>query len=133
MCCTVAAGLLPLIINDVAQRHSEVRLTTQESDPDHAALDLRHGHLALAFLLDYPDVPEPWLSGITFGPVGMDEVYLAAPTGWRSTGVWPVWQTSPTTTGCLLGQRTTTVARCARCARRVPASRHRAARGPRGR
>lgn len=85
--CTTAASLLPLIIKDLAKRHPEVRLITRETDPDDAALDLRHGHLDLAFLLDYPDTPEPWLSGITIIPVGMDEVYLGAPTGWFDQGV----------------------------------------------
>lgn len=84
--CTAAASLLPKIIKDLAERHSEVRLTTRETDPDDAAQDLRHGHLDLAFLLDYPDAPEPWRSDITFVPVGMDEVYLAAPTGWFDRG-----------------------------------------------
>lgn len=84
--CTAAAGLLPLIIKDVAAQHPEMRLTTRETDPDDAALDLRHGHLDLAFLLDYPDAPEPFLSGITTIPVGMDEVYLGAPAGWFDAG-----------------------------------------------
>ncbi len=84
--CTAAAGLLPLIIKDVAERHPEVRLTTRETDPDDAPLDLRHGHLDLAFLLDYPDAPEPWLAGVTSVPVGMDEVYLGAPSGWFDHG-----------------------------------------------
>lgn len=84
--CTAAAGLLPLIIKDLSVRHPEVRLTASETDPDEAALELRHGHLDLAFLLEYPDAAEPWLSGITRVPVGMDEVYLAAPTGWFDGG-----------------------------------------------
>ena len=84
--CTVAAGLLPRITEDLGTRHPEVRITTRETDPDDAPLDLRHGHLDLAFLLDYPDAPEPWMSGVAFAAVGMDEVHLAAPTGWFSRG-----------------------------------------------
>ncbi|GAB2766640.1 LysR family transcriptional regulator [Nocardioides salsibiostraticola] len=80
--CTVAASLMPRVIADLAARHPEVRLTTRETDPDDAPLDLRHGHLDLAFLLDYPDAPEPWMSGLTLVPAGMDEVHLAAPAGW---------------------------------------------------
>ncbi len=84
--CTAAAGLLPLIIKDLARRHPEVRLTTLETDPDVAAMELRHGHLDLAFLLDYPDASEPWLAGITVLAIGTDEVSLAAPTGWFEPG-----------------------------------------------
>ncbi len=79
--CTIAAGLVPLVIDDLASRHPEVRVHTIEADPDEAARDLRHGHLDLAFLLDYPDAPEPWTSGISFVPVGMDDTHLAAPAG----------------------------------------------------
>ncbi len=84
--CTAAAGLFPLIVKDMAQRHPEVALCTRETNPDDADLDLRHGHLDLAFLLDYPDAPEPFRTGITLVPVGMDEVYLAAPSGWFTSG-----------------------------------------------
>lgn len=80
--CTVAASLLPLISEDLAARHPEVRLTTRETDPDEAPRDLRHGHLDLAFLLEYPDAPEPWVSRLTFLGLGMDDTHLAAPTGW---------------------------------------------------
>ncbi len=80
--CTVAAAFTPRIIDDLASRHPEVRVVTRETDPDEAAVDLRHGHLDLAFLLDYPEAPEPWRAGIRFVPVGMDDVHLAAPSGW---------------------------------------------------
>ena len=76
--CTAAAAVLPPIITDLAQLHPEVRLSARETDPDTAALDLRHGHLDVAFLLDYPDAPEPWLTGITTVTIGADEVSLAA-------------------------------------------------------
>lgn len=84
--CTAAAGLFPMIVKDMSQRHPEVSLRVRETNPDDADLDLRHGHLDLAFLLDYPDAPEPWRAGITLVPVGMDKVYLAAPTGWFASG-----------------------------------------------
>lgn len=77
---TVAAGLIPGIVNDLALRHPQVRLRTCEIDPDEAGIELRHGHLDLAFLIDYPDASEPWASGITIVPVMRDELHLAAPT-----------------------------------------------------
>ena len=79
--CTVAAGLMPHIVKDLRTRHPEVRLTTRQIDPDEAAVALRHRHLDLAFLIDYPDAAEPWASGITVVTIGFDELYLAAPSG----------------------------------------------------
>lgn len=78
---TVAAGLIPGIVEDLARRHPEIRLRTREIDPDDAGIELRHGHLDLAFLVDYPDATEPWSPGITFVPATRDELRLAVPTG----------------------------------------------------
>ena len=78
---TVAAGLIPGIVKDLARRHPEIHVRTREIDPDDAAIELRHGHLDLAFLIDYPDATEPWGSGITIVPAVNDELHLAAPTG----------------------------------------------------
>lgn len=83
---TVAAGLIPRIAEDLALRHPEIRLRTREIDPDDAGIELRHGHLDLAFLIDYPDATEPWASGITIVPVVHDELHLAAPTGQFPSG-----------------------------------------------
>lgn len=79
--CTVAAGLVPLVVSDLAERHPQLHVKTRESDPDEATLQLRHGHLDLAFLIDYPDASEPWRSGIVIAPVGFDMLHLAAPQG----------------------------------------------------
>lgn len=78
---TVAAGLIPGIVDDLALRHPEVRLRTREIDPDDAGMELRHGHLDLAFLIDYPDATEPWAPGITIVPATHDELHLAVPPG----------------------------------------------------
>lgn len=84
--CTVAAGLLPGLIRDLAQRHPEVSVITREVDPDEAPHDLRHGHLDLAFMIDYPDAPEPWSSGVTVLSAGLDEMHLAVPSGGPVSG-----------------------------------------------
>lgn len=83
--CTVAARLVPAVINDLVVRHPQVHVKTRETDPDEATLELKHGHLDLAFLIDYPDASEPWRSGVIMKPVGYDMLQLAAPTG-RYTG-----------------------------------------------
>ncbi|HKJ12408.1 MAG TPA: LysR family transcriptional regulator [Ornithinimicrobium sp.] len=82
--CTMAAHLVPLIVEDLARRHPQVQVRTHEIDPDDAAGALRHGHLDLSFILEYPDAPEPWAPGLTFTPLGMDQLHLAAPAGWFS-------------------------------------------------
>ena len=78
---TVAAGLIPGILRDLALSHPEIRLRTREIDPDEAGYQLRHGHLDLAFLIDYPDATEPWSPGLTVAPVMRDQLHLAAPVG----------------------------------------------------
>ncbi len=78
---TVAAALIPPILDDLAVRQPEVRVRTREIDPDDAGIQLRHGHLDLAFLIDYPDVTEPWTPGLTIVPAMRDEMHLAVPTG----------------------------------------------------
>lgn len=79
--CTVAAGLVPFIVTDLAARHPQLHVVTRETDPDSAALDLRHGHLDLAFLIDYPEAAEPWRGGIALTSAGFDTLHLAAPSG----------------------------------------------------
>ncbi|MDL5159804.1 LysR family transcriptional regulator [Actinomycetospora termitidis] len=76
-----AAALLPVVIGDLAAHHPGITLESTESDPDRAVLDVRHGHLDLALLLDYPDAPESWSSGLSVVPLGQDRIHLAAPTG----------------------------------------------------
>ncbi len=83
---TVAAGLMPGIVQDLAVRHPEIHLRTREIDPDQAGIELRHGHLDLAFLIDYPDATEPWGPGITIVPAMYDVLHLAAPTGQFAPG-----------------------------------------------
>lgn len=78
---TVAAGLIPPILRDLATHYPQIQLSTRESDPEDALTDLRHGHLDLAFLVEYPDAPESWPTNLTVIPVGLDQFHLAAPAG----------------------------------------------------
>jgi DNA-binding transcriptional LysR family regulator len=77
---TVAAALVPTVLHDLAAEHPEIRLRTREVDPEDAVLDLRHGHLDLAFLLDYPQAAEPWSANLTLSPVGIDHLHVVAPS-----------------------------------------------------
>jgi DNA-binding transcriptional LysR family regulator len=78
---TVAAGLIPRLLSDIAERHPEIRLKTRQVDPAEAIVSLRHGHLDLALVLDYPDAPEAWPTSLTVVRAGSDKLHLAAPTG----------------------------------------------------
>ncbi|MGH3097938.1 MAG: LysR family transcriptional regulator [Streptosporangiales bacterium] len=78
---TVSAALLPVVTNDLAANHPEIRLITRETDPEDAVVDLRHGHLDLAFMIDYPDVSEPWPAGLRTARVGVEDLYVATPPG----------------------------------------------------
>ncbi len=78
---TVAAGLIPTIVADLAEEYPEIHVTTREINPDEAVLDLRHGHLDVAYLIDYPEAHEPWPASITVVPSGLDRLHLVAPAG----------------------------------------------------
>lgn len=45
---TVAAGLMPGVLAEVAAEHPEIRLKTRQVDRADAIVELRHGHLDLA-------------------------------------------------------------------------------------
>lgn len=77
---TVAAGLISSIVSDLALRHLEVRLRTRETDPDDVGVQLRHGHLDVAFLIDYPDANEPWSQPDSASPSGPTSAARSCPT-----------------------------------------------------
>ncbi len=83
---TVAAGLIPAVVADLASHYPEVHLTTREINPDDAVLELRHGHLDVAYLIDYPEAQEPWPASITVVGSGLDRLHLAAPAGQFTAG-----------------------------------------------
>lgn len=78
---TVAAGLLPAVVTELAEHHPLLHLRTREVDPEEAVIDLRQGQLDLAFLVDYPDAPEAWPASLRILPLALDQLYLAAPAG----------------------------------------------------
>ncbi|MEJ2871445.1 LysR family transcriptional regulator [Actinomycetospora sp. OC33-EN08] len=75
-----AASLLPAVLADLHAHHPGITLESSEVDTEDAVTDLRHGHLDLALLLDYPDAPEPWAADLGVRPLGLDRMHLAAPT-----------------------------------------------------
>ncbi|GLZ48409.1 LysR family transcriptional regulator [Actinomycetospora sp. NBRC 106375] len=76
-----AAALVPAVVDDLAARHPGITVDSVEADTEDVATDVRHGHLDLALLLDYPDAPEPWRTDLTVVPLGRDQIHLAAPAG----------------------------------------------------
>jgi len=75
------AGLLPAVIDDLAARHPGITLDSTEADGEDVVADVRHGHLDLALLLDYPDAPEPWKADLGVVPLGQDQIHLAVSAG----------------------------------------------------
>lgn len=82
---TVAAGLLPAVLTELADQHPQLHLKSREVDPEDAVTDLQHGHLDLAFLLDYPDAPQTWPANLQILPLIYDHLHLAAPAGQFNT------------------------------------------------
>ncbi len=83
---TVAAGLIPTMLEDLSAQHPEIIVRTREVDPEDALVDLRHGHLDLAFLVDYPQAAEPWPASLTVVSVGRDQMHVVAPAGQLDAG-----------------------------------------------
>jgi DNA-binding transcriptional LysR family regulator len=69
------------VIDDLAAHHPGIALDSTEADGEDVVTDLRHGHLDLALLLDYPDAPEPWKADLSAVPVGQDRIHLAVRSG----------------------------------------------------
>ena len=84
MVATVASGPLPRILEKLAVSHPGITVVTAETDPEAAAIAVRHGDLDLAFVLDYPDVPggQPVATG-DFVPtlIGVEPMYAATRAG----------------------------------------------------
>lgn len=76
---TIAAGLMPPIIADLTRRFPELVVETREADPEIALLDVRLGHLDLAFLVDYPDASEAWPAGLSLVGIASEALKVAAP------------------------------------------------------
>ncbi|MDQ3416933.1 MAG: LysR substrate-binding domain-containing protein [Actinomycetota bacterium] len=77
---------MPTILSDLATHHPQMSIRTREVDPEDALTDLRHGHLDLAFLIDYPQASEPWPASLTMVPAGRDQLHLVAPAGQFAAG-----------------------------------------------
>lgn len=78
---TVAAGLVPAVVADLAEHHPQLHLNTREVDPENAVADLQYGQLDLAFLVDYPDASQTWPANLRVTALALDYLHLAAPTG----------------------------------------------------
>lgn len=78
---TVAAGLVPQIHRALAASHPEIVLRTREIEPEEASVELRHGHLDVSFLIDYPESADPWPTTLRVVPLFRDALHLAAPAG----------------------------------------------------
>lgn len=78
---TAAASLLPVVLQELAQRYPEIIIESEEVEVEDAVEGLRDGRLDCALMLDYPDAPEQWSGDLSVVPIGIDEIHLAVPTG----------------------------------------------------
>ncbi|MGH3629835.1 MAG: LysR substrate-binding domain-containing protein [Sciscionella sp.] len=83
---TVATGLLPRALTDVAEHYPGITLLTREADPEEAAAAVRQGDFDLAFVIDYPDVPMPWEASLERVTIGREEVNAVIAKGRAGRG-----------------------------------------------
>ncbi|MCL8025353.1 LysR family transcriptional regulator [Nocardioides bruguierae] len=76
---SVASGLVPTLFEELDRSAPHIRISTREVDPEDAVVQLKHGRLDASFILDYPEAPETWSTGLSFADVGTDRLAVALP------------------------------------------------------
>lgn len=61
---SVAGAIIPHVLGLLAERHAELRIRTQQLDPDEAIEAVAAGSLDLAVILDYPHAPAARPAGL---------------------------------------------------------------------
>ncbi|MGH3437395.1 MAG: LysR substrate-binding domain-containing protein [Sciscionella sp.] len=78
---TVAAGLLPEVLTDLAAGYPGLSVMTREVDPDKAPNAARNGDIDVGFMIDYPDAPMAANGSVELVEVGRERIHLAARSG----------------------------------------------------
>jgi DNA-binding transcriptional LysR family regulator len=87
---TACRALLPYALHRLAVDHPQLATGLVEVNP-HEALDmLRRGHIDMAVLDDWPEVPLAYPAGIAQAEIGRDVADLVVPQGHRFAGSAPV-------------------------------------------
>lgn len=76
---TVAATVLPLLLQRISTLHPDLTVFTRQLDPDHAIDALARGDIDLAFDLCYDDDPPPIRAGVEREVLFDDPFVLAVP------------------------------------------------------
>ena len=76
---SIAATIMPPVLQRLAIEHPELDVHTREMDPDIAVESLQLGDLDLLFFLDYPHAPGPRPAGVERRPIAADWFRLVVP------------------------------------------------------
>lgn len=78
---SVAAGLLPTALNDLAEAHPGIELRTKELAPEETAGAVRDGALDLSFVIEYSNYPLEWDPALNRQVIAVERMHAALPPG----------------------------------------------------
>lgn len=85
---TVAAGLVPEVVSELASQYPALAVATREVDPDRSPVAVRNGDIDIGFVIDYADAPMAASGGVRLLTAGVERLHLAA-----RSGVFPAGRT----------------------------------------
>ncbi|GAB3565158.1 LysR family transcriptional regulator [Amycolatopsis endophytica] len=78
---SVASGLLPFALTELAKDHPGIEVRTKELAPEDTAGAVRDGALDFSFVIDYSDYPMPWDPALTRVVIAVERLHAAVPRG----------------------------------------------------
>jgi DNA-binding transcriptional LysR family regulator len=78
---SVASGLLPLALLELATDHPGIEVRTRELAPEDTADAVRDGTLDLSFVIEYSDAPIVWESGLERAVIAVERLHAAVSVG----------------------------------------------------
>lgn len=78
---TVAAGLLPPMVETLGKRQPGIRLRARQLTPENAVRAVRDHQVDLSFALHYDETPLPQDTSLLSEPIAVERLHVAVPAG----------------------------------------------------
>lgn len=78
---SVASGLLPFALRELATGHPGIEVRTKELAPEDTAGAVRDGTLDFSFVIEYSDYPMPWDPALVKVVIAVERMHAAVPAG----------------------------------------------------
>ncbi|HEY2205161.1 MAG TPA: LysR substrate-binding domain-containing protein [Pseudonocardia sp.] len=87
---SVASGLLPAALTELAVKHPGIQVRTKELAPEDTAGAVRDGALDFSFVIDYSGYPMSWDPELVREMIAVERLYAAVPSGAMSATSVPL-------------------------------------------